>query len=184
MNAALDIRTHAGTPSELTARETLECLVTRYRLEPWCLTREVLIVEAAPPRSHPVLRLSARRRSGEMADERWLLASFIHEQCHWVTQGKREATEAAIDELRELFSEVPVGGRDGAQTAWGIYLHLIVCWLEYQALRELLGAEQAQETLRSNSGYRWIYEQVFADAGAIAGTVARHELHLPKRTRR
>lgn len=169
MTATLDIRTHAGTPAELEAQETLEHLVARYRLEPWCLTREVLIVEAAPPRSHPVLRLSARRRSGELADERWLLACFIHEQCHWVTQSSREATEAAISDLRVLFSEVPVGGREGAQTAWSTYLHLIVCWLEYGALCELLGTDQARTTLRSNSGYQWIYERVFADAGAIAG---------------
>lgn len=181
MIAPLGIRAHAGTPAELQVQGKLERLVARYQLEPWCLTREVLIVEAAPPRSHPVLRLSARRLSRELADERWLLASFIHEQCHWVTQGNRERTEAAIDELRAMFPEVPVGGREGAQSAWSSYLHLIVCWLEYQAVREVLGAEQAQDTLRSNAGYRWIYEQVFADTGAIAEIAERHGLRLPKR---
>ncbi len=176
----LTIRTNAHTPVELDAKKTLENLVAHYRLGPWCLTQEVLIVEAAPPRSHPVLRLSARRFDGSVADELWLLACFIHEQCHWVTEGRRDATEKAIEELRLVFPNVPVGGQNGGRTAWSTYLHLIVCWLEYQALGELLGEMQAQTTLSSYSGYRWIYQQAFDDHGVISAVAARYGLHLPR----
>lgn len=133
MTGTLTIRTLAQTPLEVETGRTLERLVAHYQLEPWCVTHEVLIVEAARLQSHPVLRLSARRLDGSVADELWLLACFIHEQCHWVTQGKRETTEEAIVELRELFPDVPVGGRDGGRDAWSTYLHLIVFWLEYHA---------------------------------------------------
>lgn len=177
----LSIRTRAQTPTELEAQRTLERLVARYQLEPWCLTWEVLIFEAARPQSHPVLRLSARRLDGSVADELWLMACFIHEQIHWVTQGNRAATEAAIDELRLLFPEVPIGGRDGGRDAWSTYLHLIVCLLEYRAMVELVGEAQAQATLRSYSGYQWIYEQVFADKGTISGIAEKYGLHLPAR---
>lgn len=69
--------------------------------------------------------------------------------------------------LRRSYPEVPVGGREGARSEFSTYLHLIVCWLELDAMVQFLGEKHALENLLQRNYYTWIYKQVVEDRHAI-----------------
>ncbi len=81
-----------------------------------------------------------------------------------------------MDELRTLYPKVPVGQPQGARNEDSTYLHLIVCYLEYCALTELLGIEGATQVLESLPFYRWIYKTVRADADQLETIMRQHKL--------
>jgi hypothetical protein len=67
----------------------------------------------------------------------------MHEQLHWDLARHSQQTQAAEHELRRIYPKVPVGYPEGAQGEQSTYLHLITCYLEMLADRELLRREQA-----------------------------------------
>ena len=125
--------------------------------------------------SHPVLTLNTRF----VDDDRKQLAMFLHEQFHWYTFERGDQMGAATAEVRERFPTVPVGKPEGAHSEFSTYIHLIVCYLELQAVTELQGESFARESLAANKNYTWIYEQVLSDDGFIKGVLQRHGLSLP-----
>jgi len=56
---------------------------------------------------------------------------------------------------------------------------MTVCALEYQSLREILGATAAAAELSQHEGYSWIYAQILADPGWFASFLKRHGLQVP-----
>ena len=80
-------------------------------------------------------------------------------------------------------AEVPVGGREGARSEFSTYLHLIVCWLEVDAMVQIAGEKQALENLMKKNHYTWIYKKVFEDREQIGAILNKHNLiiHSVKR---
>lgn len=153
-SSRLEIRTAHDTPGEQRTVVRLRQLVDRYDVSRWIYTREIVIDETQIPHSHPVLTVRAE------PDGANLLATFLHEQFHWLEEARPDQRRAAVDEFRRIFPEVPVSGGEGGRDAGSTYLHLIVCDLEYQAVSILLGVEKARQVLGSWQHYRWIYKQV------------------------
>lgn len=56
---------------------------------------------------------------------------------------------------------IPVGGQDGARYEHSSYLHVIVCYAEWQEMKALVGAERAR-TKSWNSGQAIIIERFTA----------------------
>jgi hypothetical protein len=140
--------------------EELRALTGAYDLEPWILTRDVLIDERSIPHSHPVLTLHTRH----VGDEPMLLATFLHEQLHWLEADPwMDSWRGAMADLQGIFPEVPAASGGGARDDESTYRHLLVCDLEYQALTSLLGPERARDTLARVTHYEWIYERVLND---------------------
>ena len=123
------------------------------------------------PHSHPVLTLNSRYTDGR--DERQL-STFLHEQIHWFlfANANEAAYFAAIDDLREMYPEVPVGRPEGSRTECGTYMHLMVCWFELEAMTELVGPERARQVLGGKGYYTWVYRRVLEDTEKI-GTLIR-----------
>lgn len=161
-----------GTADEEAGREQLERLLRTYDLDPWIHTRRVVIEAYAIPRSHPVLTLNTRLLDDDVSQ----LATFVHEQSHRFVSARDAAAAAAIAELRQRYPTVPVGRPDGARSEESTYLHLIVCWLELDAMAELLGEESARALLTRAPRYRWVYERVLADTEEIGALLAEHDL--------
>lgn len=65
---------------------------------------------------------------------------------------------------KQIFSEVPIGGKLEARDTYSTFLHLIVCDLEYQALTKLYGELAAKTLLMNWSHYTWIYRAVITDS--------------------
>ncbi len=103
----ITIRLHSGNEREVKAEAQLQRLLREYDLSPWFFTREVMIESGVVPHSHPVLTLNSRYTDGR--DERQL-STFLHEQIHWFlfANANEAAYFAAIDDLREMYPEVPV----------------------------------------------------------------------------
>lgn len=161
-----------NSESEARTRERLQKILGQYDLSRWTFTRKVLIEDKVIPHSHPVLTLSTRGDGDE------LLATFVHEQIHWFLDENSERTEKAKAELKALYPKVPVGPPDGARNEGSSYLHLIVNYLEYEAMRELIGEEKARRLLEGKGYYKWIYKTVLTDTSRLKEVVERNRLRI------
>jgi hypothetical protein len=164
-----------GTPREQLARQTLEQVLASYDLKKYTFTRKVIVEEGATNHAFPTLTLNAAFASSPDL----LLSSFLHEQLHWHLRRNDAQQRAAIVELRGLYPRVPVGLPASAENAYSTYGHLVDCYLEILADREVMGSERTDALIRAKPWYTWIYSTVLADEKLIGRVVARHQLLVP-----
>lgn len=109
-----------------------------------------------------------------------LLSAYLHEQLHWYLEAHRAQTEAAEQELRKLYPKVPVGYPEGAQDEESTYLHLVDCYLEMKADRQLMGTERAAKVMAFWAGdhYTWVYKTVTRDEKTISGIIEKQHLEI------
>jgi hypothetical protein len=172
----IDFHLQHDSESEQKTKAQLERLLHTYDINRWTFTQQVLIDYQAVPHSHPVLTLHTRH----LASDDQLLSTYVHEQLHWWLDEKEAQAKKAEDDLRKLYSKVPVGYPEGAQDEESTYLHLIDCYLEMQADRALMGEQRATEVMKFWSGdhYRWVYRTVIQDEAKIAHIVKKNELEV------
>ncbi|MBW8862599.1 MAG: hypothetical protein JF601_09570 [Acidobacteria bacterium] len=91
---------------------------------------------------------------------------------------KGKATDEAIADLQALFPTVPGKPPEGAQDEHSTYLHLIVCFLEYDADKELLGELKARQVMDfwATDHYTWVYKTVLERPRDIGGVLSKHKL--------
>ncbi len=150
-----------GSEMEALMAAELRALLRKYDVMPWVLTQTILIDENQLPHSHPTLTIHTRH----IGDELGLLATFVHEQFHWLEEEPWiGGFRAAMEEFEGLFPNVPLSSKGGARDDTSTYRHLLVCDLEYQAMTALVGEAAARETLAKFAHYGWIYEHVLTDS--------------------
>ncbi|HYP29399.1 MAG TPA: hypothetical protein VE262_21995 [Blastocatellia bacterium] len=174
---ALQISLKSGSEKENQKKAQIERLLKQYDLSKWLFTKSVLIDEQTGiPHSHPVLTLNA----DELDDDPRTLATFIHEQIHWFGDANRAGVEKAIEELKMMYPQAPGGPPEGARNSYSTYLHLIVCYLEYQGMKELVGNEKAKQVIEASSKrfYKWIYRTVLSDEAKLRAVVEKHGLKI------
>jgi hypothetical protein len=159
---------------EQQTKDQLERLLGTYDIQQWIFTKSILIDDTAIPHSHPVLTLSTRH----IKDDELLLSTFIHEQFHWWASGNNDGTQKSIAELRGMFPKVPVGAPEGAVDENSTYLHLVVCYLEYRAMRELLGEFKSRQIMDfwATDHYTWIYRTVLEKPREISTVLFKYKL--------
>jgi hypothetical protein len=151
---------HGSGAEAIMELELREVLRTQ-DVEPWILTRRVLVDETQLPHSHPTLTIHTRH----VGDRLGLLATFVHEQLHWLEEEPWLFDfRAAMMDLEELFPEVPSPSNRGARDSTSTYRHLLICDLELQAMTALVGESAARKTLGDFEHYTWIYDKVLNDA--------------------
>ena len=159
----------------IAVREMLIALSTKYALGPYEYCKEVSIAPGVLPYSHPVIRLNTA-----LFTETALLANYLHEQMHWyVTWYSHKHTDkwrSVWTALEYRYPDPPIGRGEGADTLASTHLHLIVNWLEIEALSSLIGAEAARAHVVQLHYYRWIYASVLRDWDALKGLYASHQL--------
>jgi hypothetical protein len=157
---------HNSAAEQATA-DQLRRALRKFDVSKWLYTHRIHIDERAIPHSHPVLTLHTRHNG----DENALLATFLHEQFHWLEEGNPQF-RAAMDAYAKLYPDAPSRGPEGARDLESTYRHLLVCDLELQVMTHLVGADAARRTLAANRHYTWIYARVLADSNvrAIART--------------
>jgi hypothetical protein len=164
---------HHGPREEQTA-EQLKKLIGTYDLSKYTFTREVVIDRGAMNHAFPELTLNARW--ADAPDD--LLSSYIHEQLHWYLRDHDAQQKSAIDELRRMYPNAPVGLPEGAESAYSTYGHLVDCYLEIEADRQLLGPDRTMTVVRNKGHYTWIYDTIFRDELKIAAVVDEHQLRI------
>jgi len=173
---SITIQLKHGTDAERRTKEQLDRIVASYDLSKYTFTHSVLIDEKSIPHSHPVLTLHTRH----LGQDDLLLSTYIHEQLHWFLDQHHKQTEAAEQELRKLYPNPPIGYPEGSPDAEGDYLHLIDCYFEMLAARELMGSERAAKVMDFWAGdhYTWVYKTVMRDEGRIGSVVEQHNLFI------
>ena len=177
----VEITTVHDSPNEIKIQMTLEGLLSKYNLEQWIYVTEVKVDEtASTPHSHPVLTMS----TGEeyLQSEMKLLASFLHEQFHWHlvkngTAGREEYRAIIKTQFPAFKSERPFGsGTEGSTLS-----HIVVCYLEYKAFRDLVGEELATEILSKKSYYTWVYATILdpSNESKLEALINNYGLQIP-----
>jgi hypothetical protein len=153
-------------------RALLGALRERFDLSPFEFTRAVRVAPGEIPHSHPVLTLNTMTRRDED-----LLAVYLHEQMHWAltwwSHARPDAWRALWRDLVARHPDPPVAFPDGARDLASSHLHLIVNFLEIEALAQLLGREKAREIAARQFVYRGLYRIVLDDYAALAELYAR-----------
>ena len=158
--AGVSITTVNESDKELEIKNSLLSLQKKYDLSPWIITETVEVDEKArTPRSHPVLTMSTQDEY--LKSDIKLLSSFLHEQFHWhvIKNGKPSKSEFR-KQIKLEFPNVKFERPLGSGTEGGTLTHLIVCYLEYAVLSELVGKEKAIQNLSTNKYYTWVYQTV------------------------
>jgi hypothetical protein len=173
---SISIELKHRSDAERQTKEQLERLLGVYDLRKYTFTKSVLVDEGSIPHSHPVLTLHTRH----LHSDDQLLSTYVHEQLHWYLEQHQQLTDAAESDLRKIYPKVPVGYPDGSDSEEGTYLHLIDCYLEMQADRELMGPERAKAVMDCWAGdhYRWIYKTVMQDEATIRKVLQERNLEL------
>lgn len=168
----IEIVLASGTKAEQQAGGQLLGLFARYPLDKWRYADRVLIKEGAIPHSHPVLTLNTQY----LHDPRHLLTDYIHEQLHWfaLLNGVSSGAERAIEELRRAYPDLPVRHPEGCGSEESNYLHVLVCYLEYRGLSELIGSEKARTILEQKDYYRSIFRLVLDETERVGEVVERN----------
>ena len=164
-----------STPAEIQVKAQLERLLKAHDLSKWIATKSIVVDEkTAIPHSHPVLTLNTRH----IKDDELLLSTFVHENMHWFVIREDGRIEAAVKESRTMFPKVPAGGPEGARDENSTYNHIAVCYLEYRAMRELLGELRSKQVMEfwATDHYTWIYKTVLERPRDIGNIMFKHNL--------
>ncbi|MEP6904016.1 MAG: hypothetical protein ABJA66_20000 [Actinomycetota bacterium] len=164
---------HNEDRNELLTKNQLQRLIKLYDVSKWIFTKKVMIDREAIPHSHPILTLHTRH----LKDDELLLSTFVHEQMHWFFVQKNKETFEAVKDLKELFPKVPIGFPGGGDEE-STYTHLLVCYSEYQADKELFGELKARQIMEfwSTDHYTWIYQQVLGKEREIGSVIRKYNL--------
>lgn len=162
-------------------RDQLRRILSQYDVDPWIFTRRVRIDAGAEPHSMPVLTLN----TDYLDDDEMQLSIFLHEQAHWLVD-RAEGRDAAIEELRRMYPDPP-------RADFRTYQHLLVAWVELDAMAELIGEEKARQKMAAKVRrlspevtpevgrvYSWYNGRVLEDTHQIGVVVARHGMIITK----
>jgi hypothetical protein len=175
-SSPLEITLKHNDQREQQTKQQLLRLLSAYDLSSWIFTRKIIIESGfhVIPHSHPILTLSTRH----LKDDELLLSTFVHEQLHWLLGEKPKETDEAYQELRLMFPKVPVGFPEGGNNEEWTYKHILVCYLEYQALKALLGELKARQVMDfwATDHYTWIYKTVLEREREVGSLIRKHKL--------
>jgi hypothetical protein len=171
---AVTIALKHGSEREAATAASLRRLLRRYDLRDWQIAADVVIEQMATPHSHPVLTLNTRHPGRDDL----LLATYLHEQIPWQHTARGGDSSAALAEIKQAFPSVAVGGREGAADAGSSYLHVLVNYLEWRALVEVLGATAAERVIAfwMTDHYTAIYALMMDERERIGDIARRHHL--------
>jgi hypothetical protein len=165
MDNGVEIRLRSSTRSEARTRAAINKLLAKYDLKDWIFTNIIEIDESCRPHSHPIVTLNTENEKREHL----LLSEFVHEQLHWYEEQHADKRDRAIEVTARYYAEVPAARPEGAGDEWSTRLHLLVCALEYQVMKRLIGTRAARQTMvaLSRHHYRWIYKSILKDEAKL-----------------
>ena len=174
------------------AREQLRRIFSEYDLDPWIITQEVKIEAEVDPHSRPILTMNTKHLDNDKVQ----MSIFIHEQAHWLPWQKRKP---AREELAKMYPEID--GMPNVEDASGerkerlidfqerVYNHIIVAWVEFDAMVELVGETEAREVFKQkidrvveepysnlDKTYIWYNNKVLEEPNRIGEVLAKHGL--------
>ena len=151
----------------------------RFDLARFEYSKQVRIAPTEIPYSHPSITLSTWVR-----DDLGLLSMYLHEQMHWYvtwySHVRAPQWRKLLDQVRERYPSVPTVEAGGGNDEFSTYLHLLVNWLEIEAVSQFIDRDGVLSHARALPFYRWIYQTVIDDWEAL-GALYREQGLLPIR---
>ncbi len=171
----VEITTHTGSELERGIKIRLEKLLGQYDLEKYLYTKEIKIQSGTIPHSHPVLTLNTKYENNIH-----LLSTFLHEQMHWYTLSKEYDNKKLAEALFTKYPKVPGPLPEGAGDERSTYLHILVCYLEYHTLEQVIGTEKAKAHMEymGTQHYKWVFQTVVRDYEELKEVVGSAGLHF------
>lgn len=160
--ADIEVTTKNNSDREKMVATLLQEILSERDLSKWNFTNKVIVEERVIPHSHPVLTLNTSSTT-----KNDILDTYIHEQLHWYVEKSPDAEKKVINEFKSRYKNVPFGNRAGARDEYSTYLHLIVCFLEYRSLAQLVGEEEAKQMMWNQTHYTWVYNKIIEDRSYI-----------------
>lgn len=173
-SAILKIGTAHGSSKELAAKAQLERIIKSSSIAKWMFTDTVTIDETAIPHSHPTLTLNTRYLEDDAAQ----LATLLHEQFHWMLTTYPKQLKVAMQRFESIYPDMPESLPEGSRGKHSGYLHLVVCYLELEAMKSIFGNTKARYVLQSWKHYTWIYSKVLNDP-QVATVIEESGIRLP-----
>ena len=160
-------------------RDLLRDIRTRFDLARFEYSKQVRIAPTEIPHSHPRITLNSW-----VHDDLGLLAMYLHEQMHWYVTWYSHVHapqwQHLFEQLRERYPAVPTVEAGGAHDEFSTYLHLLVNWLEIEAVSQFIDRGRVESHVRALHFYRWIYQTVLDDWEPL-GALYRQQGLLPVR---
>jgi hypothetical protein len=151
----------------------------RFDLARFEYCKQVRIAPTEIPYSHPSITLNTWVR-----DDLGLLSMYLHEQMHWYvtwySHVRAPQWRKLFERLRERYPSVPAVEAGGGHDEFSTYLHLLVNWLEIEAVSQFIDRDRVLSHVRALGFYRWIYQAVTDDWEAL-GALYREQGLLPIR---
>jgi len=173
--AGLTIQLGEISPETLRAHAALDRLCRTLDLSPYIFTTRVRIERDAASRSHPMLTLGAASAS----DPHLLLAEFLHQQMRWYLAGRGDRVANAGAAFATMFPTLAGDAAEATRPGSGIYRILAAAFLEHAALSRLIGADDAEDAVRSHASFRAVYRVLLRNSAAIAAVMEENELAPP-----
>ena len=174
-NEPFTIKVKNNSITEKKSKELLKSVIAKYKVDKYIYTKTVMIQDSMIPHSHPILTIN----TSDTTDEN-MISTFLHEQMHWFILSKSEKTKKVMVILKKEFPGAKINFPDGSGDIQSTYEHLIVCYYEYQALKELCGQEKADKVMNYLKGrlYKWIYATMLQNEEKIKQILIDNELIL------
>jgi hypothetical protein len=151
----------------------------RFDLARFEYCKQVRIAPTEIPYSHPSITLNTW-----IHDDLGLLSMVLHEQMHWYvtwySHARAPQWRSLFERLRERYPSVPAAEAGGGNDEFSTYLHLLVNWLEIEAVSQFIDRGRVLSHVRALPFYRWIYQAVTDDWEAL-GALYREQGLLPIR---
>ncbi len=175
---AIEFTTEHNTENEKETIELVKSLNKAHDLTKWHFSDAIHINSKAIPQSHPILTLHTRHNKPQEID--LLLSTYLHENIHWYLDAHQTELTNIIAVLKKRFPDVAVGYPDGARDEHSSYLHIVVCFLELNAIRQLLSDVRYDRIVRfwQQDHYTRIYKLVVEHDNEIAILIKQHKLLL------
>jgi len=141
----------------------LESILSKYNLSKYFFTKKVIVKAYGIPHSHPTLTLTARYMRNKKYPLENLVSHFIHEQYHWYVENNKDKENKLIKILKKRYPNLKTELPEGAGGEYSTYLHLIVNFLEYHSLIDLIGIKMAKKIVSDKPYYTEIYSKIIED---------------------
>lgn len=174
----IEFTTEHNTESEKVTIELIKSLNKAHDLTKWQFSNVIHINKKTIPHSHPVLTLHTRHNKPQEID--LLLSTYLHENIHWYLDAHHTKLADILAVLKKRFPNVAVGYPEGARDEYSTYLHMVVCFLELDAIRQLLSEARYNKVINfwQKDHYTWIYKLIDEHDNEIAMLIKQHKLLL------
>lgn len=155
------------------SRQNLHQLEQIYNLKAFSFQRNIVIDSQAKDHKYLDGDSAIILNSTHFNNPQKLLAAWLHEEFHWWARSQEKELIPVLNTLKKYYPKSSQATR----------LHLVVSYLEYEALRFYLEDKEARliihNKIKKDKKFPWLYQQVLTRTKLFKKTLSDHNL-LPE----